>query len=602
MKKGGRPILSCYTRQATIGRVQNTEAKVRYPVQDTERTSLPQTVMIKMIGNNYSLECARTVINQLAGLSEPVAFLYKYKNKVTELWNKGYVMKTVVSPDVTKYEKNKPFLNREVNDSIKFMILRLFYDFKNPEGALPPIFVTYSSHSGGNPTYVQSVTPFSDDYRRTVFGITAMELTPSGDIQDKYYVLKLSKAESYTRAYVEEGKVYDALVSRSEVVKCYGHGSFTFPSSDSSVYTFGNTDGAVQLSIDKTYFPEGYDTSESDPKYYLLLENTVGYYDYEDYLKLIAEDKVSESFDRIFNTLLTVSNKTGFYHGDFHNNNVKINDKNVKLFDFDYAGVLNKTDLSQSIISSNILHYSLQMQSTDGIVPLFIEDRKNVVVNTKGGITNTILKNYLFLFDVFRMWLSACLTLNKSFHFSFKDLSNVCNNWINSDAFDNDWHSYFMKQYFFNHIYIKMCPAIRQNDEECIPVTKPTYRELPELTRLNNRSGDTLRSVHKTLSWKSEDGQSLTVYGDDSATVRVSAKLYSFLTDGTVYVTDEDLKKSLAVGGGRKKEPKYRLYGKYSVLLNGRRSVRRVWTYNRQLFVKRQNGVYEKINKKSLSA
>ena len=152
-----------------------------------------------------------------------------------------------------------------------------------------------------------------------------------------------------------------------------------------------------------------------------------------------------------------------------------------------------------------------------------------------------------------------------------------------------------------------MCPDIRQSGEECIPVTKPTSRTLPELTDLNNRSDDTLRSVHKTLSWKSGDGKSLTVYGDDSATVRVSAERYSLPSNhdkkqsvGIVYVTDEDLKGSVEIGGGRKKEPKYRLYGKYSVLLNGRRSVRRVWTYNRQLFVKRQNGVYEKINKKSL--
>ena len=569
--------------------------------------------MIKMIGNNYSLECARTVINQLAGLSQHVTIPKGYKTTITELWNKGYVMKTVVSPDVIKYKTNEPFLKTDVHDSIKFMILRLFYDFKNPEGALPPIFVTYSSHSGGNPTYVQSVTPFSDDYRRTVFGITAMELTSTGNIQDKYYVLKLSKAESYTRAYIEEGKIYDELVSHSEVVKCYGHGSFTFPSNGSSVYTFGNKDkDAVRLSIDKIYFPEGYDTSEPDPKYYLLLENTVGYYDYEDYLNLIAKDKVSESFDRIFNTLLTVSNKTGFYHGDFHNNNVKINDKNVKLFDFDYAGVL-KENLNDSIISSNILHYSLKMRSTQGIIPLFIEDGKKVVVNTKGGITNTILKNYLFLFDVFRMWLSACLTLNKSFHFSFEALSNVCNEWINSDAFNNDWHSYFMKEYFFNHIYIKMCTVITQSDEQCIPVPIPPY--VQPSVQLHKKE-DALRSVHKTLSWMSSvgDEKSLTVYGDDSATVRVrvsaeryslppgekSTELYSFPSVGIVYVTDEDLKKSLAVGGGRKKAPKYRLYGKYTVLLNGRRSVRRVWTYNRQLFVKRQNGVYEKINKKSL--
>ena len=51
---------------------------------------------------------------------------------------------------------------------------------------------------------------------------------------------------------------------------------------------------------------------------------------------------------------------------------------------------------------------------------------------------------------------------------------------------------------------------------------------------------------------------------------------------------------------GGKSNVSYKKYGKYTVLLNGKQRDRIVWIYNRQFFIKRRDGSYEKIKKKNI--
>ena len=56
-------------------------------------------------------------------------------------------------------------------------------------------------------------------------------------------------------------------------------------------------------------------------------------------------------------------------------------------------------------------------------------------------------------------------------------------------------------------------------------------------------------------------------------------------------------------GGGKSANTKtnYKKYGKFDVVLhNETYKMRVVWKYNRQFFIKRQNGTYEKISKKNI--
>jgi hypothetical protein len=73
-----------------------------------------------------------------------------------------------------------------------------------------------------------------------------------------------------------------------------------------------------------------------------------------------------------------------------------------------------------------------------------------------------------------------------------------------------------------------------------------------------------------------------------------------------VFATSADLK-SMVVngqGGGSKSantKTNYKKYGKFDVVLhNETYKMRVVWKYNRQFFIKRQNGTYEKISKKNI--
>lgn len=53
-------------------------------------------------------------------------------------------------------------------------------------------------------------------------------------------------------------------------------------------------------------------------------------------------------------------------------------------------------------------------------------------------------------------------------------------------------------------------------------------------------------------------------------------------------------------GYGGKTNVSYKKYGKYTVLANGKQRNRIVWIYNRQFFIKRRDGSYEKIKKKNI--
>lgn len=205
---------------------------------------------------------------------------------------------------------------------------------------------------------------------------------------------------------------------------------------------------SVSVNVNDHCIPKNFFEIENNTYTYIVLENTCGYYDFEDYIILTKNEKdLKESFINIYTALETLPQ---LFHGDLHNNNVKVNkEKQVNLFDFDYSCII--TD--PKIISPDITNYKLST------------DQSNLIFDNNTAIT--IDNDFFRLFDMFRLWLSSVKTIKKSFDSTSKDLklfkmiTTFCiwYNLITESVNENNgidsigWHEYFMNDYFYKTIY-----------------------------------------------------------------------------------------------------------------------------------------------------
>ena len=197
---------------------------------------------------------------------------------------------------------------------------------------------------------------------------------------------------------------------------------------------------------------------------------------------------------------------------------------------------------------------------------------------------------------IFRMWLSTCKTLKKKLVTINTDLINtdlsqmmsVFNNWFHT-KYDHQWHEYFMDDYFYNNIYSQKDNASTENGNNT---------EQSKSFDIGSLNSKTLVIGEKTFS----ESIPLSSDSDMNKTIVIDAENLDF-----VLATSADLK-SMVVGdgqggGGKSANTKtnYKKYGKFDVALhNETYKMRVIWKYNRQFFIKRQNGTYEKISKKNI--
>ena len=449
----------------------------------------------------------------------------------------------------------------------------------------------HTQPKAGGATNTEHPKIVSDDYRRTILSVVVTQLTSTG-FNDKHYILKMSSNENNIQGYQDEAKIYEKLkgydvYTRNNVVKYYGSGKYNHVSGGS--LSLG-TDSGNSITFSDEQWQGIIKTTEflNNEGFYILLENTLGYYDYEDYVKLGYD--VPASFVNIYNTLENAKTNANFFHGDFHNNNVKINKElNVKLFDFDYSGILGVN----GYISKNIQNYKLKYN--------------NNLIFSSSGIDNGELQNFLFWFDIFRMWLSTCKTLKTLVTINptlpttdLHKMVTVFDNWFHT-KYDQQWHEYFMNDYFYKNIY----PT---NSQKEVTVTNngntsSSYQQNKKSfsLSLNSDMEKTLVIGEKTLSNAFSESIPLSNNIDMNKTIVIDAENPDF-----VFATSADLS-SMVVngqgGGGKSANTKtnYKKYGKFDVVLhNETYKMRVVWKYNRQFFIKRQNGTYEKINKKNI--
>lgn len=563
-------------------------------VVDSEKSFTCEPIMIKMIGNNYCYNSVKSV----------VACIINSKQKDTSLnldaqWKEGIIVKTVdFQKRTTQYDKvtyeslynpNKEYSeNSKASKASKASILRLFYNLNSlTKTEFAPILVKeINKPKYGGATNTEHPIIVSDDYRRTILSVAVTQLTSTG-FNDKHYILKMSSNANNTQGYQDEAKIYENLIRfevyKNNVVKYYCSGNYRHESGGS--LSFG-TDSSNRITFSNEQWQGIFRNTESlgNEGFYILLENTLGYYDYEDYVKLGYD--VSESFVNIYKTLGNANTNANFFHGDFHNNNVKINnDFNVKLFDFDYSGILSVNNV---YISNNIQNYKLKYDN-------------NLIFPTNTSPYPNIddLQKFLFWFDIFRMWLSTCktlktlVTINRTLPTTdIHNMITVFNNWFHT-KYDHQWHEYFMNDYFYNNIYSQKEVTVTDSGNSS------SYQQNNKSfsLSLNSDMEKTLVIGEKTLS----KSIPLSIYSDMNKTIVIDAENPDF-----VFATSADLR-SMVVngqgGGGKSANTKtnYKKYGKFDVVLhNETYKMRVVWKYNRQFFIKRQNGTYEKISKKNI--
>lgn len=547
-----------------------------------------QTIGIKMEGNNYDYDSAVKAIEQVISYvhlnkkvsrGDPKTYIWSsadrlfaqhpmgsrshvsnFVNIINKQWNSGVVLKTVdletktTSYTTIKYENLYRKEQKEESDTgIKTSILRLFFHLsikKTNIVEFSPILVKqyYGGVSGGAP---YNPTVVSDDYRRTILSVTQMN--PSSE--DTHYILKMTSNDYYIESYKHEAKIYEFLnkeeLVKPHIVRYYGSGDYEYDYKNSNLQLKGEL---FTLSSEQ-WNAVIVNTVDLDMEkgFYILLENTLGYRDYEDFVQL-NHASLNNSFKNIYSALDTLKSKADFFHGDFHRQNVKINYAYVvKLFDFDFSCIIPSGVEKPKYISQNIEQYRLKYEGK----LLFPE---NAHKNAQHLEFKADMKLFLFWFDIFRLWLSTKISLKKmSKNFNLNVLAThthtptapfvILNtylskykDWYERTENNNQWHEYFEDSYFYDNIYI-WSPQRDQGTDNVQQAPPPrNFLNYPEPS-------------------------------------------------------------SQQFGGNRKAIPKtnYKKHGKYDVVINDvKLKMRVIWKHNRQFYIKRWDGSFEKINKKSI--
>lgn len=557
-KQRGGKCLS-YNKQLLQMNIMESDKSHIKPKPTCNRILLPP---IDMIGSYYSLSSVKLAIKSIVNTTvkkTPPQFWKK-------AWDRGVYIKTIKHNN--SYYSKRGYSKKAMSTDQKITVLRLFYTWdmlnENQEMFLPILVDDVTKKGGVSPN--QNAMIIDSDHRRDILSFSMSIL---GEQEDKKYVIKISNRDEYKKAYEYEASIYEYLKEKTveNIVEFYGSG---VDNNKTTIMVDGYSIPKSDLNL----------RTESTNEYYIVLENTCDYYDFEDYVILINdEEKVKTSFVNTYDALINVSSQVGlFFHGDFHNNNVKVNKEgHVKLFDFDYSCIINT---NTKIISSNITNYGLKY------------DNKIIFTNKKIE-SFEIDKLFFNIFDVFRLWLSVSKTMKHALiprtepSTPLNRMITTFEIWYNIITDDNTnqnnigWREYFMGNYFYEAVY-----------------------GIHQLGKTSNTPGfQSSVSNIKPISVTSQDLKTLSVSICDSVVVN-NKDLEDLIIDfencnvetSYVLITDKSILKSLSVGGGKR----YKQYGMFVVDLNGKRSKRVVWTYRNQLFVKRKNGEYVKIKKKNI--
>lgn len=600
-KKGGAAAIVLNTPTPTINTNKRNNNNSLYGIFHTN-----ETIHIRMIDTmcydaNSLQDQYQSIQKFLSGIGQKdILFNENDKQRINTLYEKGYFSRTFNKSNKQIKLKQNSFLElfekqiKNGNIMDKLIVLYLFYPMNAIVGGtetLPePIVVHSHNHkSGGGSGY----TPFrDDDPRRDVFSVIVPSYEGVPEYNHGRFVMKISKMESYAQAYEDESNIYKYLLATADnqhtnhLVQLFASGYMK---------DLGKNQIMSKLSANFSKYDQN--------AYFLLMENTYDYMDFEKYIEKQLEStegtwstqSMNVSLNNIFKainaikvTLNTFNDKYNFFHGDFHSGNVKVKTNNggneityVKLFDFDFSVILK----NPPIISKNISVYGLQF------------DQKIMFERITDGNTTTLnlhptdVKQFCYLFDYFRLWLSTIITIlrydkektqyildtkytNQSPESAFLHYMNTSPHTTQHGSFK--WHEHFRGSLFYNNIYCNIVTDCKSKSTSSNPSQSAPLPVQNLAERLNN------------LEITSEDESS-----DFS-----------------------DLSPSLSQGGGGKKRNKkatmssYKRLGHHKIRIktdNDRKKnssytmIRRVvWSLNNRYYVLDKHKNFVKIKKKSI--
>jgi hypothetical protein len=463
--------------------------------------------LIQTVGDYYVLASIQNHLNIHNNQSKLLK--NKTNKKHQEIYDRGclYMDKTMKYPIIKPY--NAVF---KIGDDVNVKdILNLFYTDKElrKKSVLPrpKIIKNYNTYlqSGGN-NFKHLV---ASDPRRYVLTNT-----------DNSYVIKIARHKDYTCAYEDEAKIYNALGNnKDDVVKMYGSGNIN----DDLKLKINNEETVIQ----KTELNLN-DIIENAQ--YIILENTKGYQDFYDYMINLDKDKdptikdVLKVFHEIMKTIKNYNDNSGFFHGDLHGHNVKVlvnsQEIKVKLFDFDFSGIINDQN---KIISRNITIYNLK-KDTKLIFSCKQQSNKICECETTFNIDSGIddIKKFMYQFDYFRLLLSTIITLEHRFEGGGESVINIIKENVPQQEQDKQifdkiikwyetnvipkWSFCFKNGYFCTNIWetppdrIKLNKIQKKNVNEKQEITKEELVEHLNRLRLNPSSGDLSSNFSSMLS------------------------------------------------------------------------------------------------------
>lgn len=237
-----------------------------------------------------------------------------------------------------------------------------------------------------------------DDYeqRRIIIGCILFHNETTSKI-----ILKVSKNDAYIPEYKKETSIYKKLKKNNapNIMNFYG----CCPNDSLCITDFLGYLKVSNLQINGEKIPpfkirggnihgaKGNRFKSNTYYYYFSTEWNEKYNSYRNVISKFPVKKRNEAIKEVLKTLGNLNKNYGFYHGDFHDENVFISsDPNVpvkvKHMDFDNSGFINDdtpTLTERDVIFHLYLYNSNQFKSLKNI-----QERKN----------------FLFLFDVYRFW------------------------------------------------------------------------------------------------------------------------------------------------------------------------------------------------------
>lgn len=430
---------------------------------------------IKVHGDYYLASSVQKYIN----IYNKEFFNKPVKKSHQALFNKGcmYIDKTTKKPVPKSFHD---VFTIKSNTNIEAILL-LFYTESDLRKRKPLKIPRITRHSlrtvyGGGDGAV-NLNYIDTDWRRNVY-----KYKDNND--QNQYIIKIAKNHDYSCAYEDEAMIYKSLGVRNDIVKYFNKGL------GNQISINNNNDGDIVVAIP----PQDIPYAECS---YIVLEYAKDYHDFYDFITDTCyrvtpmRDGIRSClvvFNEIMNTIHKYNQSHGFFHGDLHGRNVKVKKEyesvKVKLFDFDFSGIVKLSDNSVSnYISSNMMIYNLKLNDK----PLFKESISNTggpqkngcrKIEINGGIQNTDLSAFMYVFDYFRLLFSTILhfvqiyvedSANNSKHIKLKELIDILKNNNSVISMNNDlythivtwyeknttvrWKECFKRDYFCNMIY-----------------------------------------------------------------------------------------------------------------------------------------------------